>query len=290
MFGECHAHLFMDGVNYKEAVRRHSRQVGEADLRGHLQAYADKGVTFLRDGGDYLGVSRRGKELAGEYGIDYRTPVFAIHKEGHYGGIVGRGFSNLKEYHGLVLEAAAQGCDFIKIMTTGIMDFATDGSVIGEDLAADEVREMIHIAHEEGFAVMSHTNGDQAVRDVVEAGADSVEHGNFMSRDTLDLLADTGTVWVPTISTIYNLIDNGRFENTVLKRLYEKASDNLCYAYEKGVRAAMGSDAGAYCVPHGKGIMDEYEVYRKNLGYNEKIDGWIAQGECIIRERFRRQA
>ena len=37
--------------------------------------------------------------LAPKYGIDYRTPVFAIHKNGHYGSIVGRGFDDLKEFH-----------------------------------------------------------------------------------------------------------------------------------------------------------------------------------------------
>ena len=45
------------------------------------------------------------QKLVLEYGIDYRTPVFAIHKEGHYGSIVGKGFTNMKEYHELVLEA-----------------------------------------------------------------------------------------------------------------------------------------------------------------------------------------
>ena len=60
-------------------------------------------------------------------------------------------------------------------MTTGIMDFNTDGSVTETPLSFGEVKEMVHIAHEEGFSVMAHTNGARAVREVVEAGADSVE-------------------------------------------------------------------------------------------------------------------
>ena len=39
---------------------------------------------------------------------------------------------------------------------------------------------MVYIAHEEGLAVMSHTNGAKAVADAVEAGADSIEHGNYV--------------------------------------------------------------------------------------------------------------
>ena len=41
--------------------------------------------------------SRWAKALALEYGIDYRTPIFAIHKKGHYGSIVGHAFSDLKD-------------------------------------------------------------------------------------------------------------------------------------------------------------------------------------------------
>ena len=92
MFGECHAHVFMDGVNYKEAVKRHLNGVDEGVIRRHFEMYREKGIAFVRDGGDYLGVSERAREIAPEYGIDYRTPIFAIHRKGCYGGIVGKGF------------------------------------------------------------------------------------------------------------------------------------------------------------------------------------------------------
>ena len=57
-------------------------------------------------------VSKRAKELSGEYGIDYRTPVFAIHRNGHYGGIVGYGFDTLREYHQKLMDAKALGVVF----------------------------------------------------------------------------------------------------------------------------------------------------------------------------------
>ena len=68
----------------------------------------------MRDGGDPYGVAMLASRLAPKYGIDYRTPVFAIHKNGHYGSIVGRGFDDLKEFHQRVLEAKESGADFIK--------------------------------------------------------------------------------------------------------------------------------------------------------------------------------
>lgn len=52
-------------------------------------------------------------------------------------------------------------------------------------LQRDEIRELIHIAHEEGFSVMAHVNGAAPVLAAVEAGVDSVEHGNFLDEEAL---------------------------------------------------------------------------------------------------------
>ena len=174
-------------------------------IRKHLKAYEELGIVFVRDGGDALGVSERARRLAPEYGIDYRTPVFAIHKNGHYGSIVGKGFDTMKEYHVLLKEAKNKGADFIKIMTTGLLDFNNHGQITGTPLDRKEVCEMVHIAHEEGMAVMSHTNGIYGVQAAVEAGVDSVEHGNYIDPETIRELADSDSVWVPTLVTIRNL-------------------------------------------------------------------------------------
>lgn len=289
MFGECHAHMIMDGVNYKNAVSLHRTCVQEDVIRKCLQVYKDAGITFVRDGGDALGVSKLAKSLAGEYGIDYRTPIFAIHKEGHYGSIVGRSFSNLREYHKRVLEAKEEGADFIKIMTTGLLDFENHGKITGTPLDRKEVKEMVHIAHEEGFAVMSHTNGTYGVQAAVEAGTDSVEHGNYMDKETLSMLADSQTIWVPTLVTVRNLLGCGRYEDKVLLPIIETGENNLRFAFKKGIHIALGSDAGAYQVPHGKGIYDEMAAFFTILGDTKEVRTWISRGEQQIKERFRRK-
>ena len=288
VFGECHAHVIMDGKNYKKAVEMHREQVRDDVIRSCLKQYQELGISFVRDGGDACGVSRRTKELAGEYGIDYRSPIFAIHKEGHYGSIVGRGFTTMKEYHSLVLEARKKGADFIKIMTTGLMDFADHGKVTGTPLDAKEVKEMVHIAHEEGFAVMSHTNGTYGVQAALEAGTDSVEHGNYMDRETVCMLAKSHTVWVPTLVTVRNLLNCGRYEDSVILPIMEHAAENLRLAFEKGAKVALGSDAGAYQVPHGKGTCDEWNAFRQILGDSPEVRKWVLQGEQEIRSRFQR--
>ena len=293
MFGECHAHVIMDGVNYRKAVDLHADSVKDTVIRRHLQEYQRRQITFVRDGGDALGVSLQAKALAPEYGIDYRSPIFAIHKEGHYGAIVGKGFSNMKEYYALVKEAKALGADFIKIMTTGLLDFNNQGLVTGTPLDKAEVKEMAHIAHEEGMAVMSHTNGVYGVQAAIEAGIDSVEHGNYISEETISMLADSNTVWVPTLVTVRNLMGSGRYDSQILARIAAQGEENLRLAYRAGVKVALGSDGGAYMVPHGWGLMDEYHAFLDILGTLAKvaeIDDWLTKGEKEIRERFKRDA
>ena len=99
---ECHGHIFMDGVDYKAARSLHRNAPDTGAIRAHLAAYRSLGVTYYRDGGDALGVSLQAKALAGEYGIRFVTPGFAIHRAGYYGGIVGRSYTTLGEYRSLV--------------------------------------------------------------------------------------------------------------------------------------------------------------------------------------------
>lgn len=286
MFGECHAHIIMDGVNYRHAIDLHRNGPDDNVIREHLKIYQDRGITFVRDGGDALGVSARAKELAPEYGIDYRTPVFAIHKEGHYGSIVGKSFSTMPEFYKRVLEAKEQGADFIKIMTTGLLDFNAHGAITGTPLDAAEVKEMVHIAHEEGMAVMSHTNGTYGVQAAVEAGVDSLEHGNYMNEESLTMLSESHTVWVPTLVTVRNLLGDGRYADEVLRPIIETAEENVRKAFRFGVKVAPGSDAGAYRVLHGQGIQDEMQAFVQILGNEEKAYQWLMEGEMEIQKKF----
>lgn len=293
MFGECHAHLLMDGVNYREAVKLHENGVKDEDIRAKFSEYVKREIFYVRDGGDRHGVSARAAQLAPEFGITYRTPVFAIHKKGHYGGIVGRAFTDWKEYEALVKEVRARGGNFIKVMFSGILDFSNCGAVTEPPLTREEIGEMIHIAHEEGFAVMAHVNGAQAVMDAVEAGVDSVEHGNFVNEECLQALAESETVWVPTFVTIANLIGGGRFDDNAIRRLKQEQGRRIRRGFELGIRIALGSDAGAWRVLHGQGLMDEYGELMQlvteadsPLLTKDLFDRRLEEAETVIRRKF----
>lgn len=287
-FGECHAHIAMDGVDYARAMALHADAPNEAHIRACFEAYRSLGITFIRDGGDAYGVSQAAVRIAPEYGIDYRTPLFAIHKKGCYGSIVGRAFSDVREYAALVDEAAALGADFIKIMTTGIMDFNEFGRITHADLEPAEVREMVHIAHERGLAVMSHTNGKRAVLAAVEAGVDSVEHGNYIDGECIAALAESRTCLVPTATVARNLMGRGLFDEDVLARIWQASRAVIAQAVEAGCLIAVGSDAGAVGVLHGQGTLDEYACFADAVSDTARLTECLQRGERFIRATFRR--
>ena len=299
MPGECHMHIFMNGYDYRKAVRDMEEGRIEEVVRRNLEAYEKAGLTFLRDGGDHYGASKLAKKLAPDYGIDYRTPIFAIHKKGHYGKIVGKGFETLTEYRALVREAIDNGADFIKIMISGLVDFDR-ASLTEEALPGEEIAAMIEIAHENGMAVMAHANGDAPLW-AAKAGCDSVEHGYFMSDEAIGALARAKTVYVPTIVTAGNLLGDDRFPEKQVETVLKKQSRILRQCYKAGVKIACGSDAGAYRVGHGSGYFDEQKALLDILSEHAQEDDeaqgteqrrkevlmHLEEGERLIRNRFK---
>lgn len=284
MLGECHAHLILDGENFKKAVSLHKNGVEETVIRERLLKYKEAGVSLIRDGGDCLGVSKRAKVLAEEYGIFYLTPVFAIHKQGHYGGIVGRGFETIREYVQLVKEAKASGADFIKVMISGLIDFESVGRLTEEGLSKELIHEMVHIAHEEGMAVMAHCNGARTLEAAADAGVDSVEHGAYADWDSLQAMKEHDVIWTPTVSPLGNLKGGGRFRDAVTMRITENHLEMVKRFVLLGGQIALGSDAGAWRVPHVEGLWTELQ-YLKEIVDEEHLK----RSEDLIKEKFSRR-
>lgn len=279
---DVHMHMILDGVDWKAAIQRHSQGVDDAFIHNILQRYQAAGYTYLRDGGDRWGAGKRARELAADYGITYRTPLANLCKRGHYGGFIGKTYESFKEYADLVRQTRADGGDFIKIMISGLMDFDRFGVLTEEGLSSEEIRELVHIAHEEGFGVMAHANGARTVEAAAQAGVDSVEHGAYLDADALAAMAENGTVWVPTISTVGNLRGKGRFDEAAVARIFESAAENIrCFA-QMGGWIGCGSDAGAWAVPHGCG--SEERLLQEILG--EKAAEIYQKGNDVIIAKF----
>ena len=241
-------HMVLDGVDWKTAIGRHAQGPEDGFIRRVLQTYQQQGITYLRDGGDRWGVGAKARELAPEYGITYRTPLAPLCQKGHYGGFIGLVYEDLKEYAQLVVQQREQGADFVKIMISGLMDFDRYGVLTEPGVDDNTIAQLIHIAHQEGMAVMAHANGAGTVLAAAAAGVDSVEHGAYQNEESLAAMAQMGTVWVPTLSTVGNLLGKGRFPDAQVRRILESTLESLC-TYRGLI--APGTDAGAWAVPHG---------------------------------------
>lgn len=277
MRADCHMHMILDGVEWRSAIARHKEKPDEDFIRQVLKIYQDLGYTYLRDGGDRWNAGKRSREIAKEYGITYRTPLAPLCKKGHYGAFIGLTWENFREYRELVVQHKENGADFIKIMISGLMDFDHFGVLSEEGLAPEEIRELIHIAHEEGMAVMSHCNGARTAEAAAIAGVDSIDHGAYLDRDALQAMEDNGTVWVPTLSTIGNLRGKGRFNEEAVCRILDSALYNV--SQYKGLLAA-GTDAGAWAVPHGSTTEEGYFAMA-GVGEDRLMEGFR-----VIREKF----
>lgn len=279
---DCHIHMVLDGENWKAALRRHENGVDIPWVHTVLKSYRDAGFTYLRDGGDRWGAGKLARELAPQYGITYRTPLSNLCRAGHYGGFIGQTYENLREYAALVRQHRKAGADFIKIMISGLMDFDHYGVLTHSGFAPQDIRELIHIAHEEGFAVMAHANGAETVLAAANAGVDSVEHGAYLNTEALCAMRENGTVWVPTLSTVGNLRNKGRFSQNDVEKILCSAMENVAAFARMGGLLAPGTDAGAWQVPHS--IDSEYRLLEEALG--DSTEAVLSRGIAAIQAKF----
>ena len=273
-------HMVLDGQDWKEAIHTHREAPCKALIEKRLESYRQRGYTYLRDGGDRWGVGKLARELSGNYGITYRTPLAPLCKAGCYGAFIGAVFADLKEYALQVKRQKREGADFIKIMISGLMDFAKPGVIFMEGPTTAEIKQMVHIAHEEGFSVMAHCNGSVPALAAAEMGVESVEHGAYLNDEALSAMVENKVIWVPTLSTIGNLLGKGRYPDTAVRAIFESAMENVAAYSAKGGLVAPGSDAGAWAVPH---EADTEETWLIKAGVT-KVEQAIAAGK--IMEKF----
>ena len=190
----------------------------------------------------------------------------------------------MTEYRTLLAEAKAAGADFIKLMVSGLMDFSVYGRLTEDPLTAAEMHDLIAAAHDMGYAVMAHCNGADAVKNAVLSGVNSIEHGEYLDDDACHALAESRTVWVPTLSTIGNLIGSERFPDEVAERILRSAQENIRKVANSGGLVGLGCDAGAFRVPHVEGTLSEEKWLHETLG--DKTDAVLTAAEEQIRAKF----
>ncbi len=166
-----------------------------------------------------------------------------------------------------VEQRASNGSGVIKLFATGLLDPEQVGRVLHPvGLEPAEVRAAVQAAHAAGLKVAVHASGEAGVNLVLDQGVDCLEHGFFLGPDTMERLAGAGTYWAPTLAPIvaHAQDPDGRWDESARQGwagIAQRQMDQVRLAAGLGVKLVLGSDAGSYGVPHGRGAFMEMAAW-----------------------------
>jgi len=266
---EAHAHLFLHGAELDGKIRAAHQKAPVEDLlgaaKGHAQATLKAGITLVRDAGDKFGVNDAMRDLARHPASGYpaiRSPGLGLKRPNRYGAFMARDVETDEAIEPMVAEIA-KTADDIKVILTGIIDFAKGAVTDLPQFDAPAAIRIAQAARAAGKPTFAHCSGEKGLKVACEAGFDSIEHGFFMNRESLTRMADKGIAWVPTFSPVHFQWARpevvGWPEDTVahLRRILDGHTQMVGEAAKMGVALVAGSDAGSQGVPHGQALIDE---------------------------------
>jgi imidazolonepropionase-like amidohydrolase len=153
-----------------------------------------------------------------------------------------------------VREVIKYGADVVKFCASGGV-FSKGDNPLLEQYSPEEMRVLITEAHRLGRRVATHAHSAISIKDAVRAGVDSIEHGIFLDDEGIELMKQHHTFLVPTSYPLFWFQEHESQMN-LPSWVVEKAAieipvgkKNMAKAFERGVRVALGTDAGVY--PHG---------------------------------------
>ncbi|MBF0557813.1 MAG: amidohydrolase family protein [Nitrospirae bacterium] len=247
------------------------RSAAPDQLLALKKAYAGHGIFAVTDMGHRNGPGLQAKSLF-QPEIEVISAGIALYRHGTYGSFLGKGVSDTSKIINAVNEIADAGADFIKAINSGIVSPEKKGLVSDGGFSYKELYVLCETAHSRGLHVVCHANSDAAVLKAVKAGVRSIEHGFFVSRETLHRMADSGIAWVPTIFALRSLERSyPAAERSVIERTVDEHLSSVNYAASIGVPLFIGTDSGSKGVPHGSSFFDELRLFKKAGLSSEQI-------------------
>ena len=279
-FMDGHTHLTLDfSGNYNE------RRLKEVDLNVSEQAiiatrYAratvEAGFTTVRDLGSRFVGSKEFVDIALRNSINKGVIVGPRMLVATYGiGATGGHFDPTSGFRDMLFghepdfsQGIADGPDAIRKAVrfevkngADVIKAAVSGGVLSladevdtPQLTPAEMAALVDESHRLRKKVAVHCHGDQAAKEAIEAGVDSIEHGSFMKPETLTLMKNKGTYLTPTLMAtewIMSKIDNyPPALQAKAKAAAAARSDMFRNAVKMGIKISFGTDAAVF--PHGQ--------------------------------------
>ena len=268
---DAHAHLFLAGGELDTEARAAALRQSPAQLLAaampRLEPLVRLGIAGVRDAGDKDGV---GLALSRHCHASSRplmpyldSPGAAIHRFGRYGSFMGEPLEDHPSAAACVSARVAAGADRIKLIPTGIINYAKGAVTTAPQMSAAEIGQCVAAARASERQTFAHASGDAGIDHAIAGDVDSVEHGFFVRDDQLARLRDAQIAWVPTFAPVQAQLDHAErlgwpphvVDN--LRRILDRHATSVAAAHAIGVLVIAGSDAGSYGVPHGLGLLDE---------------------------------
>lgn len=272
---DSHVHLFMSGSTNPQ-TREWQLSADYQELKPvigqHLHYLFSHGVLAVRDCGDRGGYALRYRSENDMHPeMVLRVAGRAYHKEGRYGGLIGRAVGANDSLVDVYTDTQEE-VDQVKLVNSGLNSLSIFGKETVPQFSRDEITKLVNGAKKHDRKVMVHANGKQPVQFGVESGCHSVEHGFFMGRDNLQRMAEKGTFWVPTLFTMKAYATNidpldKKTDIQVIQKNLNHQIEQLGMARELGVNVALGTDSGSLGVLHGESMVEEMKLFKK-AGYS----------------------
>lgn len=267
-FVDCHTHLFLHpGILEEQATKEtatYRTLVAGVNARKTLEA----GFTTIRDvgneGADYGDVSVRDAINNGLIpGPRMQVATRAIAMTGSHDDIKGYnfglhlpGFSMIAdgpdEIRKAVRTQIKYGADFIKIYATGGIMTPGDEPEYTE-FSEVEIRAAVEEAAHQGRKVAAHAMGPNGIKNCVRAGVASIEHGDLIDDESIQMMAAKHVFLVPTLTAGDEILKSPNLPAYALNKM-RRVADIQRAGVLKAVRAnvpiALGTDAGDF--PHGQ--------------------------------------
>jgi len=156
------------------------------------------------------------------------------------------GVTTIEKMRRAVQMNLAHGVDWIKILATeraGTADTDPRKHVYTEE----EIRAIVEEAATKNVPVEAHAHGEEGARAAVRAGVRSIEHGTYLSDDTLQEMKQRGTYFDPTYTTVIDLAEAGDDYDVPALRIsgqhmLARLRTTVEHAHRIGVKIVTGSD------------------------------------------------
>jgi imidazolonepropionase-like amidohydrolase len=254
---DTHVHLMMDArpAGTAEYTSREPRSKLAYRAVDNLQRAASVGVTTVRDLGSQASIAIEAGEAVEKGWIDgprvraCGEPIVVTGGHANHMGYEADGVAEVKK---ATRKQLKRGASVIKCMSSGNM--LVEGQRGPPELDRSELEAIVDVAHKKNVPVAAHAHGAESIKNAVQAGVDSIEHGTYMDRQTAQLLAAEDVYWVPTRNAIraYARGNDRDVPSTAVELAKEAESaieEAFRYAVNADVPVAMGTDAGTALNP-----------------------------------------